>query len=99
MILYLYVDLKTTARKSVGTVVSEVVKASLSGKQYEEINLKQTTNLLSLTKLNLDFAGNQVITSRKTSNTVTNKEIQEFREKAWEFIVGKRYLNYLNEVL
>ena len=82
MVPFLDVDLKTTTKQRVGKVVSEVIQAFLSGKQFEEINLKENINLLSLTKLNLGFTVNQVITSLKTSNTVTNNEIQEFKEGA-----------------
>lgn len=43
--------------------------------------------MLPLTKLNLDFAVTQVISSLKVSDPVTNKEIQEFKDRAQEFIV------------
>ena len=78
IISFVHTDLKTTVRQ-----LLEINKSIWNRIQTKLNQIK----FVLLTKLNLGFVFTQVISTLKTSDTVTNKDIQEFKEGPQKFIV------------
>lgn len=82
MIPFLYFDLRSIVKQFLEIIVeSGVIDNCRSGRQYIGIDLTKKQNLLPSAKLN------QAITNLKRKDVVTNKEIQNFKDGAWTFLI------------
>ena len=91
-ILFLYFDLKAVIRNLLVIVmVPVVIEACCSGKQFTEIDLSKSGNLLPLSKISLGFPVEKEINTLTKSGVVTIQQINKLRESARDFVVEMLY--------
>ena len=91
-ILFLYFDLKAVIRNLLVIVmVPVVIGACCSGKQFTEIDLSKSGNLLPLSKISLGFPVEKEINTLTKSGVVTIQQINKLRESARDFVVEMLY--------
>lgn len=89
MVPFLYTDLKALIKNILQLVVKPVILDKCkTGMQMSSIDLDKNENLLPLTEIELGFGVKNIIKDLKRKDTITNKEVAEFKIEAQRFIIS-----------
>ena len=89
MIPFVYFDLKDLVIKLLDIIVKPtVINNCKSGKQLKEIDLSNEENLISVGKINMGFAVEDIIRRLKQQDKVSLSQLKAFKEGAQQFVIS-----------
>ena len=89
MIPFAYFDLKDLVIKLLHIAVKPtVINSCKSGKQLKEINSLNEENLISVGKINMGFAVEDIIKRLKQLDKVSLSQLKAFKEGAQQFVIS-----------
>ena len=89
MILFVYFDLKDLIIKFLDIIVKPtVINNCKSGKQLKEIDLSNGENLISVGKINMGLAVEDIIKRLKQQEKVSLSQLKAFKKGAQQFVIS-----------
>ena len=89
MIPFVYFGLQDLVIKLFDIIVKPtVINNCKSGKQLKEIDLSNEENLISVGKINIGFAVEDIIKRLKQQDKVSLSQLKAFKERAQQFVIS-----------